>query len=282
MELISQTRQMQEWSLAQRAAGLTIGLVPTMGYLHEGHLSLVRAARAECDRVVTSIFVNPMQFGAGEDYEVYPRDLERDRALLEQAGVDVLFAPSVPEMYPPGYHTAVEVGGHITATLCGASRPGHFRGVTTVVSKLFNLCLPHRAYFGQKDAQQVTVLEKMVRELHFPLTIVRCPIVREPDGLAMSSRNVYLKPEERPSALTLSQALELGRAMIEQGERDPGVIRQAMIDHIQAAPFTSIDYVQICNGDDLSDLDTVQGRVLLALAVRVGTTRLIDNLLLEV
>ncbi|MDH7497785.1 MAG: pantoate--beta-alanine ligase, partial [Syntrophomonadaceae bacterium] len=164
---------MQEWSLAQRAAGLTIGLVPTMGYLHEGHLSLVRAARAECDRVVTSIFVNPMQFGAGEDYEVYPRDLERDRALLEQAGVDVLFAPSVPEMYPPGYHTAVEVGGHITATLCGASRPGHFRGVTTVVSKLFNLCLPHRAYFGQKDAQQVTVLEKMVRELHFPLTIVR-------------------------------------------------------------------------------------------------------------
>jgi len=273
---------MQEWSLQQKRLGKKIGLVPTMGYLHDGHLSLVRRAKAECDVVIVSIFVNPLQFGVGEDYEEYPRDLTRDAALLEKEGVEAAFAPSVKEMYPQGYSTTVEVGGEITAKLCGKSRPGHFKGVTTVVSKLFNICLPEVAYFGQKDAQQAMIIEKMVRELNFPLRIVRGPIVRESDGLAMSSRNVYLNEEERKSALVLSQALGLARELIENGETSVGKVKEAMINLINSKPFTDIDYVEIYNGEDLSDLAEIKGKVLVALAVRVGKTRLIDNLLLEV
>ncbi|NLU50914.1 MAG: pantoate--beta-alanine ligase [Syntrophomonadaceae bacterium] len=282
MEIFKKISDMQAWSRDQRKAGKRIGLVPTMGYLHEGHLSLVRKAKADCDAVIVSIFVNPLQFGVGEDYEEYPRDLTRDCGLLEKEGVEAVFAPSVREMYPAGYSTTVEVSGDITARLCGASRPGHFRGVTTVVSKLFNICLPDIAYFGQKDAQQAMVLEKMVRELNFPLKIVRCPIVREADGLALSSRNVYLNEEERKSALVLSRSLALAREMIEKGETGVASVRGAMIEFIQSTPHTDIDYVEILNGEDLSDLAEIKGKVLIALAVRVGRTRLIDNLLLEV
>lgn len=282
MEIITTVNQMQEWSRDQKRAGRSIGLVPTMGYLHDGHLSLVKKARAECDVVVVSIFVNPLQFGVTEDYGDYPRDLSRDAGLLEREGVDVAFAPSVEEMYPRGYSTVVEVQGDITARLCGASRPGHFRGVTTVVSKLFNICLPDVVYFGQKDAQQAIVIEKMVRELNFPLRIARGPIVRESDGLAMSSRNVYLSKEERESALVLFQALELARRLIEEGETDAVRVKQEMADLINSKPYTQIDYVEICDGEDLSDLSEIRGKVLIALAVRVGKTRLIDNLLLEV
>jgi len=282
MQVFTRVQDMQEWSLQAKRLGKKIGLVPTMGYLHDGHLSLVRRAKAECDVVIVSIFVNPLQFGVGEDYEEYPRDLTRDTALLEKEGVDAVFAPSVKEMYPPGYSTTVEVGGEITAKLCGKSRPGHFKGVTTVVSKLFNICLPEVAYFGQKDAQQAMIIEKMVRELNFPLRIVRCPIVREADGLAMSSRNVYLSQEERKSALVLSQALALAREMIENGETNVNKVKEAMINLINSKPYTQIDYVEITSGEDLSDLAEIRGKVLVALAVRVGKTRLIDNLLLEV
>ncbi|ADI00937.1 pantoate--beta-alanine ligase [Syntrophothermus lipocalidus] len=282
MQVFTRVQEMQEWSLQQKRLGKKIGLVPTMGYLHDGHLSLVRRAKAECDVVIVSIFVNPLQFGVGEDYEEYPRDLTRDAALLEKEGVEATFAPSVKEMYPQGYSTTVEVGGEITAKLCGKSRPGHFKGVTTVVSKLFNICLPEVAYFGQKDAQQAMIIEKMVRELNFPLRIVRGPIVRESDGLAMSSRNVYLNEEERKSALVLSQALGLARELIENGETSVGKVKEAMINLINSKPFTDIDYVEIYNGEDLSDLAEIKGKVLVALAVRVGKTRLIDNLLLEV
>jgi len=282
MQVFTRVQDMQEWSLQAKRLGKKIGLVPTMGYLHDGHLSLVRRAKAECDVVIVSIFVNPLQFGVGEDYEAYPRDLTRDTALLEKEGVDAVFAPSVKEMYPPGYSTTVEVGGEITAKLCGKSRPGHFKGVTTVVSKLFNICLPEVAYFGQKDAQQAMIIEKMVRELNFPLRIVRCPIVREADGLAMSSRNVYLSQEERKSALVLSQALALAREMIENGETNVNKVKEAMINLINSKPYTQIDYVEITSGEDLSDLAEIRGKVLVALAVRVGKTRLIDNLLLEV
>lgn len=282
MQIINTVSQMQEWSREQKRAGKKIGLVPTMGYLHEGHLSLVRKARTDCDAVVVSIFVNPLQFGVGEDYEEYPRDLTRDSALLEKEGVEVAFAPSVREMYPSGYSTAVEVGGEITARLCGASRPGHFRGVTTVVSKLFNICMPDVAYFGQKDAQQVMIIEKMVRELNFPLNIVRGPIVREADGLAMSSRNVYLDKEERESALVLSQALALAKELIEKGESSVARVKEEMVKLIESKPYTRIDYAEIYNGEDLSDLTEIKGKVLVALAVRIGKTRLIDNLLLEV
>ncbi|NSW82967.1 MAG: pantoate--beta-alanine ligase [Syntrophothermus sp.] len=282
MQVFTRVQEMQEWSLQQKRLGKKIGLVPTMGYLHDGHLSLVRRAKAECDVVIVSIFVNPLQFGVGEDYEEYPRDLTRDAALLEKEGVEATFAPSVKEMYPQGYSTTIEVGGEITAKLCGKSRPGHFKGVTTVVSKLFNICLPEVAYFGQKDAQQAMIIEKMVRELNFPLRIVRGPIVRESDGLAMSSRNVYLNEEERKSALVLSQALGLARELIENGETSVGKVKEAMINLINSKPFTDIDYVEIYNGEDLSDLAEIKGKVLVALAVRVGKTRLIDNLLLEV
>mgnify|MGYP000885557192 FL=1 len=282
MLILDHVGSAQEWCMAQKKAGKTIGLVPTMGYLHEGHLALVEQARSKCDIVVVSIFVNPIQFGVGEDFETYPRDLSRDQGLLEEKHVDALFAPSISEMYPPGYRTFVEVGGEITAKLCGASRPGHFKGVTTVVSKLFNICVPDKAFFGQKDAQQVMVIEKMVRELNFPLEIVRVPIVREEDGLAKSSRNVYLDAEQRQQALVLSRALKEAHSRIERGERDVARLKEIMREVIAASPQAIIDYVEIYDAADLGDVDQVDRKILMALAVKFGSTRLIDNRLVEV
>ncbi len=282
MQEFKNVASMQEWSLEQKQNNKTIGLVPTMGYLHEGHLALVKAAKKSCDRVIVSIFVNPMQFGQGEDYEDYPRDLSHDYELLQNEQVDAVFAPLVSEMYPAGYNTSVEVGGEITSKLCGASRPGHFKGVATVVSKLFNICLPDAAFFGQKDAQQVIVIEKMVEELNFPLKIVRVPIVREEDGLAKSSRNVYLDPEKRQEALVLNDALCLARSLIENGERDTNNIKQQMTNLINSKEHADIDYIELVNDKDLSDLAVIKERVLIALAVKFGSTRLIDNLVVEV
>lgn len=282
MVIFETTSAMQEWCQEQKKLGLTIGLVPTMGYLHQGHLSLVQEARRRCDRVIVSIFVNPIQFGAGEDLDKYPRDVSGDCKLLEGEQTDAVFAPSVREMYPEGYATFVETEGSITTKLCGASRPGHFRGVTTVVSKLFNICLPDLAFFGQKDAQQALVIEKMVRELNFPLKIIRVPIKREADGLAMSSRNVYLSEEQRKQALVLSQALAAARQAIQDGQRDVSRLIAGMREKIESAPEACIDYVEIYRADDLGDIKQIEGRVLIALAVRFGNTRLIDNLLVEV
>jgi len=262
--------------------GLKIGLVPTMGYLHEGHLSLVRTARQQCDVVIVSLFVNPMQFGVGEDFEEYPRDISRDVALLENESADILFAPEVRDMYPPGYSFFVETEGEITGKMCEASRPGHFRGVTTVVSKLFNICGPDKAYFGQKDAQQVTILEKMVKELNFPLEIIRVPIVREPDGLAMSSRNVYLSSEERREALVLYRSLQAAEKAIREGEKSVEGVKEIITAVINSSPLAQIDYVEINRADDLGSIDRIEGAVLIALAVKFGTTRLIDNLIVEV
>lgn len=282
MQVFNSVNEMQNWCLEQKRSGKKIGLVPTMGYLHEGHLTLVREAVKSCDVVVVSIFVNPMQFGQGEDFEQYPRDLTRDLSLLEKENIDAVFAPLASDMYPKGYSTSVEVTGHITSTLCGRSRPGHFKGVTTVVSKLFNICQPDEAFFGQKDVQQVVVIEKMVRELNFPIKIVRVPIVRESDGLAMSSRNVYLNPEQRQQALVLSKSLNLAKELIEKGERDAATIKAAMENLINSEKDAVIDYVQIVNDEDLADVDVIKDRVLIAIAVKFGSVRLIDNLLVEV
>lgn len=282
MQTFSEIKKLQEWCRTQKLQGKTIGLVPTMGYLHEGHLSLVKEARKQCDIVVVSIFVNPIQFGVGEDYEVYPRDLARDTEALEKANADILFAPSVREMYASDHSSFVEVTGEITAKLCGAARPGHFRGVTTVCTKLFHICGPDIAFFGQKDAQQVMVLEKMVRELNFPLKIVRVPIVREPDGLAMSSRNVYLSPEQRKQALVLNLALTTAEAELLKGERSAAVLKNRMREIIQTSAEAEIDYAEIYDAYDLAEVEFIKGQVLMALAVKFGKTRLIDNRLVEV
>jgi pantoate--beta-alanine ligase len=263
----------------RRALPGTWGFVPTMGYLHEGHLSLVRRARAENDRVAVSIFVNPTQFGPHEDYARYPRDLERDLRLLEPLGVDLVFVPSVEEMYPPGFQTWVIVE-EVSRPLEGASRPGHFRGVATVVAKLFNILQPDRAYFGQKDAQQTVVIRRMVQDLNIPVEIVICPTVREPDGLAMSSRNTYLNPEERRAATVLFRALQAAKARYEAGERDAERLREAMREAIRAEPLARIDYVSVAHPETLQELERVEGPALLSLAVYIGTTRLIDNLML--
>lgn len=264
----------------RRALPGTWGFVPTMGYLHEGHLSLVRRARAENDRVAVSIFVNPTQFGPHEDYARYPRDLERDLRLLEPLGVDLVFVPSVEEMYPPGFQTWVIVE-EVSRPLEGASRPGHFRGVATVVAKLFNILQPDRAYFGQKDAQQTVVIRRMVQDLNIPVEIVICPTVREPDGLAMSSRNTYLNPEERRAATVLFRALQAAKARYEAGERDAERLREAMREVIRAEPLARIDYVSVAHPETLQELERVEGPALLSLAVYIGTTRLIDNLMLS-
>ncbi len=282
MLILDGVKVAQQWCLEQKRAGKSIGLVPTMGYLHQGHLSLVQEARQQCDVVVVSIFVNPIQFGVGEDFETYPRDLSRDQALLEEEAVDALFAPLISDMYPPGYNSFVEVGGEITAKLCGASRPGHFKGVATVVSKLFNICLPDKAFFGQKDAQQVMVIEKMVRELNFPLQIVRVPIVREEDGLAKSSRNVYLDEEQRRQALVLNQALREAEMHVQQGERNVARLKEIMRKVIASSPQAVIDYIDIYDAADLGDMEQVDRKALMALAVKFGNTRLIDNRLVEV
>jgi len=256
-----------------------VGFVPTMGYLHEGHLSLVRQARAENPSVVVSIFVNPTQFGPEEDFDSYPRDTRRDLALLEKEGADVVFMPSVAEMYPGQFSSWVEVG-KVSERLEGASRPGHFRGVTTVCAKLFNIVQPTRAYFGQKDAQQAVVIKKMVADLNMNLEIVIVPTVREPDGLAMSSRNSYLNSEERRAATVLYQALSLAQKLWSQGEKDTQSIRQQMTELIQKQPLAYIDYVSVADAETLDELDTVNPPALVSLAVKIGRTRLIDNVVL--
>jgi pantoate--beta-alanine ligase len=253
-----------------------VGFVPTMGYLHEGHLILVRRAKAENSSVVVSIFVNPTQFGPQEDFNKYPRDPKRDLAMLEKEKVDLVFMPSVVEMYPPQFSSWVEVG-KISERLEGTSRPGHFRGVATVVAKLFNLVQPDRAYFGQKDAQQLVVIKKMVADLNMNLEIVGVPIVREPDGLAMSSRNIYLNPEERKAALVLYQALTLAQKLFSQGEKDAQAIRQKMTGLIQKQPLANIEYISIADAETLDELDIVKPPAIVSLAVKIGKTRLIDN-----
>jgi len=256
-----------------------VGFVPTMGYLHEGHLALVRQARAESSTVVVSIFVNPTQFGPGEDLATYPRNLDRDLELLEQEGTDIVFVPSGEEMYPRGFSTWVDVE-KVTECLEGASRPGHFRGVATVVAKLFNIIQPTRAYFGQKDTQQAVVIKKMIADLNMNLEIVVVPTVRESDGLAMSSRNSYLNPEERQSATVLFGALSLARQLWQFGEKDASKIRYEMENLIQKEPLAQIDYVSIADADTLEELDMIDRPALVSLAVRIGKTRLIDNIVM--
>ncbi len=258
-----------------------IGFVPTMGYLHEGHLSLIKYAASENDFVVVSIFVNPTQFGPKEDYAEYPRDLERDISLAEKAGAHMIFAPATSEMYPKGYATFVEVE-RLTENLCGGSRPGFFRGIATVVTKLFHLVEPNRAYFGQKDAQQAIVIQRMVRDLNMNIEICACPIIRESDGLAMSSRNVYLSSEERHQALSLSQSLFCAKELILNGERDKQIILSDIHQKIASQPLAEIDYIEMVDSENLKEVEQVCGRILIALAVWFGKTRLIDNIFVEV
>lgn len=256
-----------------------LGLVPTMGALHDGHLALVRRARAENDHVAVSIFVNPTQFAPGGDFDKYPRSLERDMSLLEPLGVDMVFAPSVQEMYPSGFQTFVNVE-EVTKPLEGAMRPGHFRGVATVVTKLFNIIQPDRAYFGQKDAQQVVVVRQMVRDLNLPIEICACETQREPDGLAMSSRNAYLSAEDRQAASVLYRALCAARTTWEKGERGGENLRETMLEVLEQEPRANVEYVSAANPDTLTEMNEAKDRVLLSMAVRFGTTRLIDNFLL--
>lgn len=257
-----------------------VGLWPTLGYLHEGHLTMVRRSVAENDFTVVSIFVNPTQFGPKEDFTGYPRDTERDLAMLEEERTDIVFMPSADEMYPQPYNSWVEVD-KITQRLEGASRPTHFRGVTTVCNKLFNIVQPSRAYFGQKDAQQVTVIRKMVTDLNMNLEVVTCPTVREPDGLAMSSRNTYLNPEERQAASVIYQSLCLARELWSQGEKDAARVRQEMRTLIQKQPLTAIDYISIADNNTLEELDEIRPPALVSLAVKIGKPRLLDNVVLE-
>lgn len=275
MKIITTPRDMQAWSRQRLAAGERIACVPTMGYLHEGHLSLVRRARAQADRVVLTLFVNPTQFGPGEDFAVYPRDPARDQALCEAEGVDVLFMPAAADMYAPDASTAV-VEEALSRRLCGASRPGHFRGVCTVVAKLFNCVRPDVAVFGQKDAQQALVIRRMVRDLDFPVEIVVAPIVREPDGLAKSSRNVRLSPAERAAALGLSRALGLAREALARGERDADAVRRRLERELAASGLRT-DYVEIVDTRTLEPASLLAPGVLVALAAFAGQTRLIDN-----
>jgi pantoate--beta-alanine ligase len=257
----------------------SVGLVPTMGYLHEGHLSLVRRAKAECRYAAVSIFINPIQFGPSEDLSNYPRDLERDLHLLESEDADLVWTPAPEDIYPSGFQTWVEVQ-EMTRPLEGAQRPGHFRGVTTVVAKLFNAVQPAKAYFGQKDAQQAAVIRQMTRDLNFPIEIVVCPIVREPDGLALSSRNVYLDPEQRKAATVLYRALNTAQSAYDKGEREAGKLRQIMKDTLVSEPLTRMQYVSCADYDTLQELEMVTGKSVLSMAVFMGKTRLIDNVVL--
>ena len=279
MEIISFSPQMTATSRDVQREGKRVGFVPTMGALHEGHLALVRAARAQCEVVVVSIFVNPTQFGPNEDLAKYPRTFDQDKAMLEREGVDCIFYPSVEEMYPPGATTWVTVEG-LSEKLDGRSRPGHFRGVTTVVSKLFNIVQPQAAFFGQKDAAQVAIIRKMVRDLNFSVQIVICPIVRESDGLAMSSRNAYLNPQERKQALVLSRSLRHVQSLIERGERSADKLIAAGRQAIAEEPAVRPDYFEVVDPDTLDPVKEVANGALVAVAGYVGNTRLIDNLLL--
>lgn len=272
-------KKIAEMKALRKRSQSPVGFVPTMGYLHDGHLELVRRARAENPTVVVSIFVNPTQFGPAEDLDRYPRDIPRDLALLEKEGADIVFMPSSEEMYPPGFSSWVVVE-KVTERLEGRSRPGHFRGVATVVNKLFNIVEPARAYFGQKDAQQVVVIKKMVSDLNMNVEIIVVPTVRESDGLAMSSRNIYLNPQERQAATVLFRALSLAESLWREGERDAEAIREAMVSLIKEEPLAEIDYVSIAHPETLEELVRIDGPALASLAVRIGKTRLIDNIVL--
>ena len=276
MQIAYTVKEVREQVKAWRKEGLSVGLVPTMGYLHEGHASLIKKAVEDNDRVVTSIFVNPTQFAPTEDLEAYPRDMEKDSKLCETLGVDLIFHPEPEEMYAPDFCTWVDMDV-LSKTLCGKSRPIHFRGVCTVVSKQFHIVTPDRAYFGQKDAQQLAIIRRMVRDLNMDIEIVGCPIVREEDGLAKSSRNTYLNEEERKAALILSQSIFLGQKMVQEGETDAAKIKAAMVEKIQSEPLARIDYVEIVDGLSMQPVDTVQSPTLAAIAVYIGKTRLIDN-----
>ena len=280
MKVITSPDEIQNYCRSAHADGMTIGLVPTMGFLHEGHLSLMRRARTENDLLVISIFVNPTQFGQGEDYDKYPRDLQRDSEMADSVGVDVIFNPAPEDMYPNGYATFVNVE-RLTNKMCGASRPAHFRGVTTIVTKLFNLIRPDKAYFGQKDAQQAVVIKRMAMDLNFGIDIVVMPTVREEDGVAMSSRNRYLSPEGRQAALVLSRSLHTAKSLVESGQLNTAEILRKMREVIAAEPLAKIDYIAIVDADTLNDLDTIRGKTLVALAVFIGKTRLIDNIILD-
>ena len=280
MKIVKTIEEVRTAVKAWKAEGLTVGLVPTMGFLHEGHESLILRAAAENDRVVVSDFVNPTQFGPGEDLESYPRDLNRDAALCENAGAALLFNPEPSEMYADDACTFVNMRA-LTGELCGKSRPIHFSGVCTVVSKLFNIVTPDRAYFGQKDAQQLSVIRRMVRDLNFGIEIVGCPIIREADGLAKSSRNTYLNAEERKAALVLSRAVKLGSEMAESGEKSADAIVSAMKKVIEAEPMAKIDYVQAVDAVSVEPITEMKPPVLVAMAVYIGKTRLIDNFIYE-
>ena len=274
---VSEVReQVKTW----KREGLTIGLVPTMGYLHEGHASLVRAADAQCDRVVASVFVNPTQFGPGEDLASYPRDFDHDCALLKECGADMVFHPEPEDLYAPDFCTWVDMDV-LNEELCGKSRPIHFRGVCTVVTKLLNIAAPDKAFFGQKDAQQLAVIKRMVRDLNMDVEIVGCPIVREEDGLARSSRNTYLSAEERKAALILSRTIALGQKLVQEGEKDANALVEAMKRNIESEPLARIDYVEAVDGINMQPVDKLEGSVLVAMAVYIGKTRLIDNFILE-
>jgi pantoate--beta-alanine ligase len=279
MQVIETIDAMQKQCEELRLSGKTIALVPTMGFFHEGHLELMRVGRRLADILAISIFVNPTQFGPSEDFQTYPRDMEGDLAGARDVGVDLVFAPSVQEMYPDGHQTKISVE-RVTKNLCGLSRPGHFDGVTTVVAKLFHIAKPHLALFGEKDYQQLTAVKRMVKDLDMDIRIIGVPTFREPDGLAMSSRNTYLKPEERKSALCLKKSLDLAREMFRQGEKDAQRMKEAVEKLILSHPFTEIDYISICDPMSLEDVDRIEERALLALAVKVGKGRLIDNCLI--
>ncbi len=281
MRIIENVAEMQRLADAWRAEGERTVLVPTMGFLHEGHLDLLRNARKLGSKTVISIFVNPTQFGPAEDFEAYPRDLQRDVDLSSSVGADTAFVPSVEEMYPDGFQTYVTVT-KVTENLCGKSRPIHFRGVATVVSKLFNAVKPHVAVFGEKDFQQLVTIRRMVKDLNMDIDIVGHPIVREKDGLAMSSRNTYLKPDERPVALRLNRSLKEAQKLVNSGERNSEAILRAVIDCLTTGGGAAVDYARLCNPETIEDVEVIKGPTLLALAVFVGKTRLIDNCVLEV
>ena len=281
MRIVSTIRDVREYVAQAKAAGRSVGLVPTMGFLHEGHMALVDTARSQNDIVIASIFVNPLQFGPNEDLESYPRDLHHDEQLLESHGCDLVFAPSVDEMYPRPALTSV-VLRELSQPLCGQTRPTHFQGVATVVSKLFNIVQPTRAYFGQKDAQQAVIIKRMVEDLNVPVEVITVPIVREADGLAKSSRNIYLTEAERPHATVLHRTLQFAEQAILQGERDGTTLAAAMREKIQSEPMVKLDYAEIVDADSLAPQNHLSGRILIAVAAYVGKARLIDNIIVTV
>ncbi len=281
MQVVKTVKEVRDIVSGWKREGLSVGFVPTMGYLHEGHRSLIEKSVSENDRTVVSVFVNPIQFGPSEDLASYPRDLQRDMDVVGSAGGDLIFHPEPSEMYP-GHFTSFIDTSETTELLCGAVRPGHFRGVCTVVGKLFNIVMPERAYFGQKDAQQLATIRRFVRDLNFNVQIVACPIVRESDGLAKSSRNTYLSADERQAALVLSQSLQKGKALIDAGERDAAAVKEAIRAHLLTQPLARIDYVEVVDNENIRRVERISGSTLVAIAVYIGKTRLIDNFIAEV